>query len=371
YRNLEVVLLEDLEATEDVGRRVGLAEADSPLALIGDDDLYSFRLTHAHMIRRLVEAEARVIGIDMFFPNPSANDEPFGNACADAVEAGVPVVGIVATWDREVIDARDMVPALQDVIRYGRGTVREWSLDLLMERPGGASPMTSFALEVFAAWLHPDARMQPFVSERERRVELRFERQGVPVATESVEFTSLDQKGDAFTGIRDDDRMYSLILDVPTVEDIGSMAHPYHEVLTLGDEAFDDLFRDKLVLIANGITDIHQTPDGRRVPGVWKQASAIAQMMAGVTVRNVGTHQNWVGTTTLILVSMLVGMVCSRGMSRWIASIVVVMSIVAGSLILEFGFRYIVPPFMPSVVAVACIETSALVQRAVRQARSL
>lgn len=309
-------------------------DAETAASLVGRPDLetfqpgagrQSYRPMHAAAIRRLVDAGARVVVLDVFFSSASVHDDLLAAAIREARSRGVSVVLGVNSW--VWADGR---PTMSGTVweagpLWGAATVgydsgHPW-VHLLVQRPD-MEPMPAISTAAFAAFHAPGAFVE-YASDGDR-IRIRAfrsdsarpdHRQFVGATAWLVPSGSSVFVPDARRtfGLQSGDTESYLVLTMPSERAIQASTIRYEQVWDLPADALARRFSGRIAFIADRERDETEPVSGVR--GALLHAVAIQSLVAGHRWR-MARWLNLPLTLAGALIGALVAAGCIRGRSR-------------------------------------------------------
>ncbi len=364
-----IVTLPDSDDVPEAVFRAGLGElvgpppaADDPARQDGTAsaaNLYAVTVRRhmmARLIERLIDARPSVIALDLMFIDAPPRDDPAQRmsamradatralaAAADRMRtvAGRAVIGGLPGWADGKDAAALMSPGIEKSLFWGGLTAsfppRQAVVDLFVDRVG-QPPIPSLALEAFAR-RDGNARSRPSIVPGPRRITLHYPdvtdgptglirstRTADTIGVSRCDEPVWDDEAEAL-GLRPDDRMGRYVSELPGESFFTPATMSIVDVLGMPDADLTDRFKGKAVIVARLDADMHETDDGRVVPGCWAHAAAIESLLTskgliaptraeseglilmggllglwvGGSGRRAGLALRWIGVTVLLV----------------------------------------------------------------------
>ena len=302
--------------------------AEAGIAGVTNGARASWRRVYAELVRRLVAAGVRGIGIDLLFRRDSEHDQPLVEALDAARRSGVPVVLASPSWSSGDDGAPAITSGLASEASLGPVTggftgPDTWALDLAMMRPG-SEPTPSLALQLAARARVPHATLSlaeagllevRFLRDGPRRTPLR---EPVYVRTSGVQLIDTD---DAELGLRAGDRVLQLLVPLDRAR-LADATTALERAMSMTPDALRERFAGQLVLIGNTSVaggDLREPPGAAPMPGVWSHAAGVQRLLrddALMVPRTTVMHG-------LIGVLALLGAVAGLMQRRWVVAALV------------------------------------------------
>ena len=290
----------------------------------------AWRCHHARLLSGLSAARASVVAFDMYFEDPSDCDAQFADAIRQASGSGTGVIAGVR--EAQVIVGGIPAPVIAPLVREALGD--QWGIlegVPVARRVGLAAPITLNA----RSSLEGEAGVFPSLALR-TLMHLEAEKRGDGPITAAVDYRR------SLILLRDGSR--SLVRSIPIVDEDMNMIvgvasrqelapDPFHEVLANAAHP-DGLARFKGKVVMIGYTSADDRWDvsagrGDARYGVELQASAVSNLLGGISIRPLRPSAQYVVIVIMGAVGALIRQVLRGGRRASLIGAVVVYALVA------------------------------------------
>jgi CHASE2 domain-containing sensor protein len=324
--DVRVILLRDADDIDALAASQGLSE-------VRTEDLQSWRRLHGRLMERLRAASPRVVVWDIIFEKPSDADEDFVRGIRTLQANGIGVVVAARNW---ALDA-DGLPMVSRAVLEAAGwgaasgvhsSAEPWRVDLLVDRGDGSGITPSLALRTLGAMHGPTTEMQIALDRAAGIATVRLWRpvarvpsaRGMSGPARTLKLSAVETPApqNASLGIRADDRVGVLIIDVPDEQTLASHTIGYSEVFEKSAQELRESFAGKAVVIGNvrNGQDMWPHPSGRAIPGPWSHACAIGALIRGGVIRVPTPRWDAIGTAVFALAGGAAGILSGRARAR-------------------------------------------------------
>ncbi|MHC5002163.1 MAG: protein kinase domain-containing protein [Planctomycetota bacterium] len=362
---------------ETLQRGPAIARERFELEDVDPSRLASFRALHGELMTRLASAGPRSVTWNFNFRSETPWDEAFIAGIRALKDAGCPVIVGVPAWPLVDPGRPDLADSIGAHVRWGGASVgadadRPWQLHVFAQR-GGGPLRPSLAIATATAADEPDwnvsLALEPMTSEHRLRARYYRSDPANPAPPEShgstlyaLSWVDFDFSGAQLAGLRPGDTIGMLVFDVPTDAVLETATIDYEWALTADDDELRRAVHGRCVVIGGVGPDdkYYDTPDGRRVAGVYAQAVGLQELLSGRLIRF------RMGALALPLVALLGVLVAGVARDRRGPGLVLLVAaaavVVAACVLVFLGYRYVVNPIVPLIALLGAFILAWLVQ---------
>ena len=268
------------------------------------EDLRTWRGVHAHLMRRLRNADARVVTFDYYFTTSREEDDELARAIRSLEARGTPVV--LASLDYDEFGTPDISEEVRKKVgrrlRHGSIAARQMvsrpgEFLLAFERPGKGWVPT-LPLSTFAAALQPEGVPVLSWDPAARILEIGYEvsENRFLRPRDHIEVGRAFHQKLAGVGVRRDDQVLVSVFELELPEFWEARTHRYESLLRCSTDELTRLVSGRVLILGDlrqeGLdlsADRHDVKYGMRVrrgvPGCYLVADAVAGLFSGRQAR--------------------------------------------------------------------------------------
>jgi len=381
-----LVLLDDAEPVERLGE---LAGVQGVIPGFGRPEMQSLRPVHAEIIRRVIDAGASGVVVDIFLRTAASPglDEPVVKAIEYAQQRGRWIVFCARNWTLELQQTPEIAPAFLPLsppvgavglsTSFGAAT----GIQLAAQRDEGDLVPSAVTLS-FALWRHPTLTPRLRLDAEKNELKIFYMAPGSFTQAQYVDTLKLKDTsvytpvpGANNIGLEDGDLLALLHPSAPAPAAASARTTTYGQALSASPEQLRQLVEGTIVYLGDGRKnrperDYQELPHGEIVQGTLLFAATLESMIDQTTSNEAAAPRvppPWVDPIALASGS-LAGVLLGRGLaSRWtrFASYLAVSVMLIGCSLLSYVLsQLIVNPSAPVLAVFLGGELAAFIRSA-------